>query len=357
LDFVGQDDLTSTTPIEFDVGTNIALADEILVPRGVARPPLSGDPMSYTQEQLISAGFPRRPDPNKSATSYANWLRIVSQTATRITDVTPHLHGIPSSACIIGGSYQASCTNTVWSGGVATIQSFGGWELVEGLWDVPSISGQAGSACPSTQSNIDSMWTGLGGWGNNGLIQAVTFLTATVSRNKSCGTSTVTQYQAYAEYFDGFQTGQNVNKAPININAGDEIAAEAWSSSSSSCYPFSTNGAFGCYYIYDYNNNQEVSTFIPQPTVGTPFPYTDSAAEWIIENPNSAGQFLADYGSTNIQDGEVDTTMDDTLPAYDLTLTQVALVATANNNTVLSSAGVATYPSDNISFTWENPGP
>jgi hypothetical protein len=195
------------------------------------------------------------------------------------------------------------------------------------------------------------MWTGLGGWGNNGLIQAVTLFTATVSRNSSCTISTVRQYQAYGEYFDG----QNINRGTINVNPGDEVVAEAWSSNSSSCGLFSTTGAFGCYYIYDYTNNQFVSTSIAKP--GGTFPFTDSAAEWIIENPNFAGQFLADYGSTNIQDGEVDTTTSDSVPAYDLSLTQVTLVATANNSTVLSSAGVATYPSDNIAFVWNNAGP
>jgi hypothetical protein len=352
LDCLGQDDSTSLTPIEFDVGDNVALADEILTPHGIARPALAGDPMSYTQEQLISAGFPPRPDPSKSTTSYANWLRIASHAATQITNVTPHLHGSRSSACT--GMEQC---NTFWSGDVATTTSYGSWELVDAIWDVPSVTGQYGSGCPSTVQNSASLWDGLGGWGANSLIQGVSFLNVVTSRSSSCATSHVATYSAHAEYWAGNGTGQDVQVGSFGTNPGDEIQGEAWSSSSSSCYPFSTNGAYGCYYVYDYTNNQYVSTSIPAPTAAGSLSFNDVSAEWIMENPGSAGQFLANYDNASIAGGEVDTTTQTNVPAYDLSPIQVLMVATANSNTLLSWAGLATYPNDTIAFEWENSGP
>src|SRR5215831_10988661 len=41
---------------------------------GIDRPPLEGDPMSYTKAQLSRQGYGLRPDPHSNPSGYASWL-------------------------------------------------------------------------------------------------------------------------------------------------------------------------------------------------------------------------------------------------------------------------------------------
>jgi hypothetical protein len=50
------------------------LADE----PGTDRPALKGDPLGYTQAELVAAGYGLRPDPVKDAAAYAQWLEAAS---------------------------------------------------------------------------------------------------------------------------------------------------------------------------------------------------------------------------------------------------------------------------------------
>lgn len=52
-------------------------------PRSV-HPPLEGDPLAPSNQELLSRGYPPRPDPAVSPARYAQWLRKVSQPFTRV---------------------------------------------------------------------------------------------------------------------------------------------------------------------------------------------------------------------------------------------------------------------------------
>ena len=51
---------------------------------GKLHPPLAGDPLALSNEELVRLGYPRRPDPVKSPARYARWHRLVSRPFTRV---------------------------------------------------------------------------------------------------------------------------------------------------------------------------------------------------------------------------------------------------------------------------------
>lgn len=51
---------------------------------GTVHPPLEGDPLAPSNQELVSRGYPPRPDPAASPARYARWLRKVSQPFTRV---------------------------------------------------------------------------------------------------------------------------------------------------------------------------------------------------------------------------------------------------------------------------------
>jgi hypothetical protein len=51
---------------------------------GYIRPALTGDPLSYSQQELIQAGYPRRPNP--SSDMYHRWQRAVSIDVTVVPE-------------------------------------------------------------------------------------------------------------------------------------------------------------------------------------------------------------------------------------------------------------------------------
>ena len=78
--------------------------------RGVDRPALKGDPLSYTQSELIQAGYGLRPDPVKDAAAYARWLAAASKPGRMLEAKHPDLHS----------QTVTSITSPWWVGSVLT---------------------------------------------------------------------------------------------------------------------------------------------------------------------------------------------------------------------------------------------
>jgi hypothetical protein len=57
--------------------------------RGIDRPALEGDPLSYTQAELIHAGYGLRPDPKNSG-AYARWLSAATVPMRMLTATRPY---------------------------------------------------------------------------------------------------------------------------------------------------------------------------------------------------------------------------------------------------------------------------
>ncbi len=58
---------------------------------GGLRPPLEGDPLVLSNQELVARGYPPRPDPKHSPARYARWHRIVSRPYTAVNPrLVPH---------------------------------------------------------------------------------------------------------------------------------------------------------------------------------------------------------------------------------------------------------------------------
>ena len=129
---------------------------------GFLRPALSGDPLQYTQQELHSLGYPRRPDADSSA--YAAWLSVVSQPTTVIT---PRLVEIPRQ--------KNDFTSLNWSGSVSqfpnTFPPTSAFDAVAGTATVPTVRG---GDFTGEFGNYSSLWVGLGGTRSQALMQCGT---------------------------------------------------------------------------------------------------------------------------------------------------------------------------------------
>jgi hypothetical protein len=193
--------------------------------RGVDRPALQGDPLSYTQSELIQAGYGLRPDPKKDAAAYSRWLAAASIAGRMLEAKRPtsqHSHTVYTTP---GGPW----TGTVLTGApnyIATIASF----------NVPTAI-PGGDETSGTEIAI---WNGLGGYGPSwGLIQGGVGIITTPS------TAT---YHSWREYCCGNPHSNNYtgNFVP---NPKDQVSSAEWYCDSMG-NP-NLNGGYGCTFLED----------------------------------------------------------------------------------------------------------
>ncbi len=128
----------------------------LAIERGTDRPAVKGDPLSYTQSELIQAGYGLRPDPVKDPAAYARWLATASKPGRLLEAKRPDLRS----------HTVTSATSPYWVGSVLT--GAPNYIATEASFNVPTgIPG--GDATNATEIAI---WNGLGGNGTgSGLIQ------------------------------------------------------------------------------------------------------------------------------------------------------------------------------------------
>jgi hypothetical protein len=187
------------------------------------------------------------------------------------------------------------------------------------------------------------MWVGVGGFGENDLIQDGVTLTSTNSAYV---------YTAWDEYFTGNpvpQTdGYGLAHPLFSVSQNDWIWAQAWVCQSDGTV--NVNGGLGCFFLLDYTTSQSVQEQRAQLNVA----YMGFSAEAIIERNQP---LLANYGTA-----EIDLTVEDSSGAsheYGTDNPANVYIVTLQNgsgtnleNVSLSAAGT-TYPNANgTSFSW-----
>jgi hypothetical protein len=276
-------DLTSADTFE---PRPLNLANE----RGIDRPALSGDPLTYTQQELLDAGYGLRPDPEKEPAAYSRWLSaaLVPGRMLEIKRSSPYSHTVTTT------------TAPWWTGSVLT--GAPNYISTEASFNVPT-------AIPSgdeTSGTATAIWNGLGGFSTGaGLIQGG------VNADTS---SSVATYYSWREYCCGDLDSNGYGGAFVP-NPGDEIYSQEWY-----CGPkggLNLNGGYGCTYLEDKTTGAVFSctsaTGSPCWSVkadplcsvspGTPNCMTlGLAAEFIIENQTpqccSPATAFTDYVST-----------------------------------------------------------
>jgi len=235
--------------------------------RGTDRPALAGDPLSYTQAELIQANYGLRPDPDKDPAAFSRWLKAAQRPGRMLEAKRPssHSHTVTTE--------QAP----YWVGSV-----LGGapkYIAVEGTFNVPQGIGGGDETSEGTEIAI---WNGLGGFNTgSGLIQAGVYLETN---------GLTAQLGTFREYCcgDGDSNGYGGAFVP---KAGDQILDQNWY-----CDAYGNpnlNGGYGCSFLQDLTDGAILSCTsaagspcwsvkaIPGMTLG-------ENAEFIIENQSLA---------------------------------------------------------------------
>jgi hypothetical protein len=259
---------------------------------GRVRPALSGDPLLPSRDELVSRGYPVRPDPVQSPEAYATWLRVVSSEANVIEAKTVLQPDRSHGPFPIGQStsWPSVSTSNNWSGfglyqdpKVFDPLPPAPYDWVSGEWYVPSVTGEL------FIQDASSLWVGLDGLTSNDVLQDGT-------EQQAIGMSvfgtqwSITTYYAWVEFFPLAE--QRITN--FEVNPGDHIMGQVWLGNAGSRPTM--NGIFGVCLLYNLTTNAYTTVYIPIPAGVT---FTGSSAEWIMERPtiNNALPDLANYGA------------------------------------------------------------
>jgi hypothetical protein len=268
------DSAGKSTSYPVDLASNDTFAPHPLDLRkepGTDRPALKGDPLSYTEAQLIDAGYGVRPDPVKNAAAYARWRDAASKPARLLQAKWPllHQHTVTTSS------------DGLWVGSVLT--GAPDYTLVEAAFNVPT--GVPGG--DQTTSTVVSIWVGVGGGtGRVGLMQdGIDLYTSPTSAS----------YNTFQEYCCGDKN--QTSGGGYSPNPGDELYAQAWYCNASGARDI--NGGYGCAFVQDMTSGATLSCTSPtgspcgsvkanvlcSVSPSTPLCFTlGPSAEFIIEN-------------------------------------------------------------------------
>jgi hypothetical protein len=260
-------------------------ADETFAPRalnlanerGTDRPALKGDPLSYSQEELIQAGYAPRPDPTDTG-AYARWLEAATAPGRMLEARRP--------APAAHTNLVTKTTANPWTGSVMT--GAPNYVSTEVNYTVPTAIPDGDETSAGTE---EALWNGLGGYGTgSGLIQSGVGI-------QTSGLTAV--YYTWREYCcgDGDSNGYKGNFIP---NPGDKIYSVNWYCNAKG--GISLNGGYGCSHIHDLTSGAILDCTAPQPTTAacwsvkaTAGMTLGKAAEFVIENqtPQCCGSATA----------------------------------------------------------------
>jgi hypothetical protein len=251
-------------------GTFAARPLNLAAAPGKNRPPLTGNPMRFTEAQLIQLGYGLRPAPENAPAAYKRWLAAARVDGRMLYAGKPDLHSRMTAS--LHPTTATSQTAPDWAG--TAITGAPTYAAVEGLFDVPTAI-PGGDQTGTTEIAI---WNGLGGFGTgSGLIQSGVNLYTT---------ATAATYGSWREYCcgDPDSNGYGGNFTP---SPGDIIYAENWYCDAAGL--MNVNGGYGCSYLVDLTTGATLSCTAPNgspcwsvPAIaGMTFGPT---AEFIIEN-------------------------------------------------------------------------
>jgi hypothetical protein len=225
------------------------------------RPALTGDPLRFSQEQLLSAGYGLRPDPAQDPDGYKQWLAAATapiyQLRTSAHPVPGARHAreevpIPFKAesgepaavpgpetvylapdnywtgAILQGSYQKNSTASKTWGYVENGQTF----------YVPSIT-PGGYGTSQTSLTI---WSGL-----DNVFQSIVDVEAT---------STTATYGIHRQnFYNGLPKGKSIDEQGVDFTprAGDKILVNEWYCDANGNIHMA--GGYGCTNVVDYTQN------------------------------------------------------------------------------------------------------
>jgi peptidase A4-like protein len=190
---------------------------------GADRPALAGDPLGYTELQLIRAGYGVRPDPIKNPAAYARWLEAASKPARLLPANRPLMH----EHTVTSGQ------DGLWVG--SALSGAPAYSWIEATFNVPTAI-PGGDQTTSTEITI---WAGVGGATTGaGLIQGGIFIRTT---------PTTATYSSFQEYCCG--DPNQTSGGSYSLSPNDQIYTQSWYCNSDGGR--NINGGYGCVLVHD----------------------------------------------------------------------------------------------------------
>jgi hypothetical protein len=267
------------------------------------RPALTGDPLSYTQQELIHAGYGPRPDPNQNPDGYKRWLAAASTPVYKLRthrtwpsvasvrrqpiprrtahplepEIASNIHlGSPFfwTGAIMTGSYSV---------GTTAAQTYSYVEN-EASFTVPTVY----KGAYNTGTTQMSIWNGLdNGLGGPGLLQAVTWLYATPS---------TASFSIHHQEFSPWTAGNDNADITFTPKSGDSIYAVEWYCDAKG--NLNLSGGYACTLMVD--ETQGISWDCSQAGSSDCPSYTLKSADLANGVLGETAQFIIEYdtGST-----------------------------------------------------------
>lgn len=222
------------------------------------RPPLTGDLTSLSEADLLTEGYPPRPDPANAPAQYATWVQQVSRAVDLFTPVPIAVLGLNLGF----GTYQGTVNGDPWA---SFVQSPSGFDT--------SLNPEYGTffdmyyaelllplnfGCQnSTSQCATSLWAGIGGrptdyiWGTvgDGLLQSGLLMAAGPNAPVAPGTYFVAQFFGAGGVKQ--PAAQTYGPPPgKSASVNDQLIVWGWSSNSNAC-ALAEGGNWGCFSFED----------------------------------------------------------------------------------------------------------
>ena len=338
LDCTAESGARASYDVDLVVDDDAAPAPTPPVHPSRVRPALTGDPLSFTREELVARDFPPRPDPAREPQRYAEWLQYASRPVNVIDakvvpskrvhgPATPAAHANAGSQATPAVIYNDPSRETTWSG--YAIHPDVAFDYIYGSWPVPYTTNEGGF----WSTTYSAFWVGLGGWPvvPGSIVQA--------------GTEQDTDSRFWIEsssnyaWYEWFQaTQQSIANFPIQPD--DQVTTWVWTTDANGY--FAPNGNYAHFMIYDATSGN-LAIVPPYERPANAYYSTSVSAEWIIERPfyGSTTPDLTNYGSTVMTDAwaeDTSNTLHDYWTDGDANSDQIFMVSTSNFYKTISEA-------------------
>jgi len=288
---------------------------------------------TLSDDELMSRGYPARPDALESPDRYARWQQQVSRSMTIL----------PSQSVDSGKSHhvaRAANDNIIWSGYVSD-SSWHSYSKAEGDWHVPEVVEHY-----SSSPTYSVLWVGLDGYNDTDLLQAGT--------EQDSFESGGTNYYVYSSWYE-VVPNEAMQYTQLNPNAGDYMTVEVWICCGSGNSP-NVNGTYFEFTITDWTQNFQVGLINPLSLGGTV--YLGNTVEWIMERPTINGNlpYFADYDYADMAPFALSTSQGfvtwNKLPGLiQLWMYNFGAVGGGDNNQL---SGAYNHGSGDINYVWYN---
>jgi len=248
-------------------------------------PPSGFNPLTASDGELATYGFPPRPDQNVSPGAFSAWERAMKASKERVfpvLELTSHFNG-PNVG--LGKTGVGTANSYNWSAVVDTTsaKSYGATSIYLAFTEfVIPVANQAFGSCTGGM-DFSLSWVGIDGYG-----VSTDMLKAGTESDAYCigGNKRAYLYSAWFEWYPFAE----VRLPNLPVSPGDDMFVEVWSSSSTT----------GNAYLLNYNTNQYLEVGILAPP-GTQL--VGNSAEWVVERPSENGRlatltnYISDYFS------------------------------------------------------------